>query len=118
MPVEACAVNQGTMCPALGYGALPVPGLPKCECFFVQIVLEGVGEWEQCVRSYTVFPEEGLCSLDFVQCLGNRYFLCDQDGQDKLISACCSTSGCIPGQRYANRHGEGTAGCTCPAVCS
>lgn len=76
-------MNQSTLCPALGYRALPVPGLPQCECFFVQIVPGGVGECEQCGRRYMVFPEEGPCSLNFVQCLGSRYLLYEQGGQDK-----------------------------------
>lgn len=42
-------------------------GLPQCECFFVQIVPGGVGEWEQCWRRYTVFSKKGPCSLDFAK---------------------------------------------------
>lgn len=43
--------------PALGCCALPVPGLPQCECFFVQTVPERVGKWEQGGGRYTAFPD-------------------------------------------------------------
>lgn len=51
--------------PALGCCASPVPALPQSECFCVQIVPKGVGEWEQSGKRHMVFPEEGLSSLSF-----------------------------------------------------